>query len=137
MPAGTLVAGLIAASIVPRLSLLNLAFFNPWQRPVIASGIGGLVTGATRRSHPVSAALAGAAAGTLALWIVYAGTRLQNPVLWVERNAFRVIVADLARLAAYAIPAGALGASAGRAIRAGIVRLRAGRERPITNLPGI
>lgn len=137
MPAGVLVAGLLAISIVPRLSLLNLAFFNPWHRPVIASGLGGLVTGATRRSNVWTAALAGAAAATLALWVVYAGTRLQNQVLWVERSAFKVITSDLARLAAYAAPSGALGALAGRALRAGSRAMRSRNTEPITRLPGL
>lgn len=134
---GVLASGLLATSIVPRLSLLNLAFFEPWRRPVIASGIGGLATGATRRSHAWSAALAGAAAATLALWVVYTGTRLQNQVLWVERSPFRVITADLARLAAYAAPSGALGAVAGRMLRAGVQAIRARRAGPITKLPGL
>ena len=137
VPAGVLAAGLIAISIVPRLSLLNLAFFNPWQRPVIASGLGGLVTGATRRSSVWTAALAGAAAAALALWVVYAGTRLQNQVLWVERSAFRVIASDLARLAAYAAPSGALGAIVGRAVRSRVEAMRARRSEPITRLPGL
>jgi hypothetical protein len=137
VPAGVLAAGLLAISIVPRLSLLNLAFFNPWQRPVIASGLGGLVTGATRRSNVWSAAAAGAVATMLALWVVYAGTRLQNQVLWVERSAFSVITADLARLAAYAGPAGALGAVAGRALRSRVDAMRARRSEPITRLPGL
>jgi hypothetical protein len=137
LPAGVLVAGLVATSIVPRLSLLNLAFFNPWQRPVIAAGLGGLATGATRRSNAWTAAIAGAVAATLALWIVYAGTRLTNPVLWVERSAVRVVTADLARLAAYAIPSGALGALAGRGFRAAAAAIRTRREKPITNLGGL
>lgn len=134
LPAGVLVAGLLAVSIVPRLSLLNLAFFNPWQRPVIASGLGGLATGAVRRSRGWSAALAGGVAAVLALWIVYAGTRLQNPVLWVERSALRVIAADLARLAAYALPAGAAGAVVGRRLRAAALAVRRRREQPLTEL---
>lgn len=137
LPAGVLVAGLAATSIVPRLSLLNLAFFNPWQRPVIAAGLGGVAAGATRRSSAWTAVIAGAAAATLALWIVYAGTRLTNPVLWVERSAVRVVTADLARLAAYAIPAGALGAFAGRRLRAAAAAIRTRREKPITNLGGL
>ncbi|HJR18336.1 MAG TPA: hypothetical protein VJ922_01325 [Actinomycetota bacterium] len=134
LPGGVLVAGLLAVSIVPRLSLLNLAFFNPWQRPVIASGIGGIVTGAVRRSNVWTAALAGGVAAMLALWIVYTGTRLQNPVLWVERSAARVITADLTRLAAYALPAGAAGALAGRWARATISAFRARRQEPLTEL---
>lgn len=137
VPWGVLAAGLLATSIVPRLSLLNLAFFNPWHRPVIAAGIGGVATGATRRSALWSAAIAGAAAATLALWIVYAGTRFQNPVLWVERSAARVVAADLARLAAYAVPSGAIGALAGRALRVGIAVVRARRAKPLTKLGGL
>ncbi len=137
VPWGVLVSGFVATSIVPRLSLLNLAFFDPWQRPVIAAGIGGVATGVTRRSHAWTAAVAGGLASTLALWIVYAGTRLQNQVLWVERSALRVITADLARLAAYAVPAGALGALAGRGLRAAIASIRARRSKPITRLPGV
>lgn len=136
VPWGVLAAGLLATSIVPRLSLLNLAFFNPWQRPVIAAGVGGVATGATRRSHLWTAVLAGGVAAMLALWIVYAGTRLQNRVLWVERSAFNVITADLARLAAYALPAGAAGALAGRALRAAVAAIRAHRAKPLTELPG-
>ena len=134
LPAGVLVTGLIGVSIIPRLSLLNLAFFNPWQRPVIASGLGGLVTGAVRRSQLWTAALAGGVAAMLALWLVYLGTRLQNPVLWIERSAAQVITADLGRLAAYALPAGAVGAVAGRSIRSWVVAFRRRRDEPITEL---
>jgi hypothetical protein len=104
---------------------------------VIAAGLGGIATGATRRSHLWTAALAGGAAATLALWVVYAGTRLQNPVLWVERSAARVIGADLVRLAAYALPSGALGALSGRWIHAAVVAVRARRAKPLTKLGGL
>lgn len=137
VPWGVLATGLLATSLIPRLSLLNLALFNPWQRPAIAAGIGSIATGATRRSHLWTAALAGGAAATLALWVVYAGTRLQNPVLWVDRSAARVIGADLARLAGYAFPAGALGSVTGRWLRAAAGRVRDRRAKPITKLGGL
>ena len=136
VPAGLLVSGFIAASIVPRLSLLNLAFFNPWQRPVVATGVGGLAAGASRRGRLWSSAVVGALTGVAALWIIYGGTRLQNRVLFVERDPTRVILADLARLAAYAIGAGAVGAAVGQLIRRAVERARARRSEPITSLPG-
>jgi hypothetical protein len=135
-PAGLLVSGFVAASIVPRLSLLYLAFFNPWQRPVVATGVGGLAAGVSRRGRLWSAAVLGAVAGVAALWMVYGGTRLQNRVLFVERNPTHVILADLGRLAAYGIGAGASGAVVGLLIRRLVDRTRAGRSRPITTLPG-
>lgn len=135
-PAGLVVSTFLAASIVPRLSLLNLAFFNPWQRPVVATGIGGLAAGASRRGRIWSACLVGAAAGLIAMWIVYGSTRLQNRVLFVERDPAHVILADLARLAAFAIPAGAAGAAAGALLRRLVERVRARRREPITSLPG-
>jgi len=136
VPSGLLVSTFLAASIVPRLSLLNLAFFNPWQRPVVATGLGGLAAGAGRRGRLWSAAAVGALTGVAALWIVYGATRAQNHVLFVERDATRVILADLARLAAFAIPAGAGGASVGLLVRRLIDKRRARRREPITSLPG-
>ena len=136
LPAGVLVAGILATSIVPRVSMLNLAFFNPWQRPVVAAGVGGIAAGATRRGRLWTSALAGAGAAVLALWCVYGITRLQNRVLWVERSALRVVIADCARLAAYAAPAGALGGITGRSLRRWVRSLRARSARPITRLPG-
>jgi hypothetical protein len=136
VPAGLLVSTFVAASIVPRLSLLNLAFFNPWQRPVVATGIGGLAAGAGRRGRWWSACLAGALSGVAALWLVYGATRAQNRVLFVERSAAHVVLADLARLAAFALPAGALGAAVGLFLRRTIERRRAKNRKPITSLPG-
>jgi hypothetical protein len=136
VPAGLLVSGFMAASIVPRLSLLNLAFFNPWQRPVVATGVGGLAAGASRRGRLWSSASVGALTGVAALWIVYGGTRLQNRVLFVERDPTHVIVADLARLAAYAVGAGAVGGIVGSLVRRAVERARAKRTEPITSLPG-
>jgi hypothetical protein len=136
VPAGLLVTGFVAASIVPRLSLLNLAFFNPWQRPVVATGIGGLAAGAGRRGRLWTAVLAGALCATAALWFVYGVTRLQNRVLFVERDPVRVILADLARLAAYALPSGGVGAAAGKVVRRLVAKARARRSEPITQLPG-
>jgi len=136
VPVGVLVTGALATSVVSRVSLLNLAFFNPWQRPVVVSGVGGIAAGAARRGRLWTAAVAGAGAAVLALWFVYGLTRAQHQVLWVERNALRVVAADLARLAAYAAPAGALGAVAGRSLRVVVAAWNARRTRPITNLPG-
>jgi hypothetical protein len=136
LPAGLAVGGFLAASIVPRLSLLNLAYFNPWQRPVVACGLGGVAAGASRRGRAPSACLAGAVAAALGIWIVYAVTRLQNPVLFVERDPARVVLADLARLAAFAVPSGALGALVGWLLRRRIGAYRARRKEPIRTLPG-
>ena len=136
VPAGLLVSGFVAASIVPRLSLLNLAFFNPWQRPVVATGVGGLAAGASRRGRLWSAALVGGLCGAAALSFIYGVTRAQNHVLFVERDPVRVIFADLARLAAYAVPSGAVGATVGALARRIVVRARARRNEPITELPG-
>jgi hypothetical protein len=135
VPAGLLVSGFLAASIVSRLSLLNLAFFNPWQRPVVATGVGGLAAGVSRRGRAWSACLVGALTGVVALWTVYGATRLQNRVLFVERDPTQVILADLARLAAYAIPSGAVGALAGALVRRLIEKVRSRQRGPITRLP--
>ena len=134
--AGVGVTGFLAASIVPRLSLLNLAYFNPWQRPVVACGLGGVAAGASRRSRWTSACLVGAGTAVLGLWIVYAVTRLNNPVLFVERDPAAVVLADLARLAAFALPSGAAGALAGWGLRKQVVAFRRRRREPITHLPG-
>ena len=136
VPAGVLVSGFLAASIVPRLSLLNLAFFNPWQRPVVATGVGGLAAGVSRRGRAWSACVVGALTALVGLWTVYGATRIQNRVLFVERDPVTVILADLARLAAYAIPAGAVGAVAGVYLRRAIEKVRSRRREPITRLPG-
>jgi len=135
-PAGLLVSGFLAASIVPRLSLLNLAFFNPWQRPVVAAGVGGFAAGASRRGRAWSASIIGAVCGVTALWVTYGATRAQNRVLFIERDPLMVFLADLSRLAAYAVPAGAIGALVGWAARRLVERARARRQAPITNLPG-
>lgn len=129
-------SGFVSASIVPRLSLLNLAFFNPWQRPVVATGVGGLAAGVSRRGRGLSACVVGALTAVVALWTVYGATRLQNRVLFVERDPTHVILADLARLAAYAIPAGAAGALAGVLVRRVIEKVRSRHREPITHLPG-
>lgn len=131
---GLLVTGMLATSVVPRLHLLNLAFYNPWRRPVVVSGIGGIAAGAARRGRPVGAALAGALAAVLAVWVVYGMTRAQIQVLFVEREPLRVVLADLGRLAAYAAPAGALGALAGWGLRVLGTVLRDRRTHPITSL---
>lgn len=136
VPAGLVVTSFAAASIVPRLSLLNLAFFNPWQRPVVASGVGGLAAGASRRGKVWSACAVGALCALAGLWLVYGATRAQNRVLFVERDPLHVILADLARLAAFAIPAGAVGAAVGFLARRAITKARARRQGPITELPG-
>jgi hypothetical protein len=136
VPAGVLVSGFLAASIVPRLSLLNLAFFNPWQRPVVATGVGGLAAGVSRRGRAWSACVVGAVTALVGLWTVYGATRIQNRVLFVERDPAAVILADLSRLAAYAIPAGAVGALAGVHLRKAIEKVRSRRREPITRLPG-
>ena len=133
---GVLVSGFLAASIVPRLSLLNLAFFNPWQRPVVATGVGGLAAGVSRRGRAWSACVVGALTAVAGLWTVYGATRIQNKVLFVERDATQVIVADLARLAGYAIPAGAVGALTGVFVRRLIEKVRSRHREPITRLPG-
>jgi len=136
VPAGLLVTGFVAASIVPRLSLLNLAFFNPWQRPVVATGVGGLAAGADRRGRMWSAFVSGALSAVAGLWAIYGATRAQNRVLFVERDPVHVILADLARLAAYALPAGGLGAMVGLFLRRIVTKARARRREPITELPG-
>ena len=136
VPAGLGVTGFLAASIVPRLSLLNLAYFNPWQRPVVACGLGGVAAGASRRSRWPSACVVGAVSALLGLWIVYGVTRLNNPVLFVERDPLSVVLADLARLAAFALPAGAVGALAGWTLRKQVAAFRRRRREPITHLPG-
>ena len=136
VPAGVAVTGLLAASIVPRLSLLNLAFFNPWQRPVVACGLGGVAAGASRRSRAQSACIVGGLSAVVGLWFVYGAIRLQNRVLFVERDPAVVILADLARLAAFALPAGAVGALVGWFVRKRVVAFRRRRREPITQLPG-
>jgi len=136
VPAGLFLTVFLATSIVPRLSLLNLAFFNPWQRPVIATGVGGVAAGASRRGGWASACVVGALCGIAGLWLVYGVTRAQNPVLFVDRDPVRVILSDMARLSAYAAPAGAVGAAAGAFIRRLVMKRRSRDREPITHLPG-
>jgi hypothetical protein len=126
---------LFASAIVPRLLMLNLAFYNPWPRPAVACGFGGLAAGVLRKGRVASAALAGALTAVAGIWVVYGITRAQTHVLFVERSVARVVIADLARLAAYALPAGAAGAAAGWWLRRGIDAVRRRRSQPITRLP--
>jgi hypothetical protein len=130
--AGALVAAMAAGALVPRIHFLNLALYNPWVRPVLAAGAGGFVAGLVRRSTPSAGALAGAVAGVFGLWLAYLATRSQFRVLFVERSAAHVILADLTRLAAYAAAPGVLGGASGARLRT-----RAPRERdnaPITEV---
>jgi hypothetical protein len=137
IPAGFVVAVVLATSIIPRLALLNLAFFEPWRRPVFCCVAGGLTAGALRRGRAATIPAGGAVAALLALWLTYGIVRLQNPVLWTGRNAAKVIVSDLLRLAVYAIPAGAAGALAGRGLRRLVAIVRTKRAKPITRLRGV
>jgi hypothetical protein len=125
---GTLLGALLATAIVPRLHLRNLAVYNPWPRPVVAAVAGGLLVGAARvHARRWAAPLGGAMAGVAALWLVYALMRsAQGRVLYVGTSFAHVFLADLARLAAYGAPAGALGGGVGARLR----ELRGRRRAP-------
>jgi hypothetical protein len=116
---GALLGGLVATNYVPRLQWLNLSQVGSWTRPVIAAGVAGMLTAAMRRGDSVwRAAAAGALAALIALWGVYAIVRISVRPLFVDRSITRVVLAELARLALYAAPAGALGAVIVRAAAA-------------------
>lgn len=125
---GFLLGSLLATSLVPRLQWLNLATIGWWGRPVVAAFAAGLLVGAIRRDELPSLAIGGATAGLLSLWGVYALVRLGVHVLFVDRSIVRVIAADLLRLAAYGVPAGAAGAAASWGARAGFETLGARRS---------
>jgi hypothetical protein len=129
---GALAGALVAGALVPRIHFLNLAIYNPWVRPVIAAGAGGLVAGLTRRSKLASAAGWSALAGAAGLWLAYLATRAQLRTLWVDRSAARVILADLARLGAYGVVPGAIGGVLGARLRTR--RARESENAPITQL---
>lgn len=127
---GTLLGALVATSIVPRLHLRNLAVYNPWPRPVIAAAVAGALVGALRRAGRWWAgAVGGAVVGVVSLWLVYSMMRAsQGRVLYVERSYARVFAADLARLAAYGGPSGALAGAAAVGLRLLLGRGRAARR---------
>ncbi|MGZ4206662.1 MAG: hypothetical protein ACXVQ6_02060 [Actinomycetota bacterium] len=124
---GVLLGSLLATSLVSRLQWLNLASIGWWGPPVAAAVGAGLLVGAFRRDDVRSVAVAGAAAGLISLWSVYALVRLGVHVLFVERSVARVVAADLLRLAAYGVPGGAVGAAASWGARTGFDVLGARR----------
>lgn len=122
---GLLVGAVAAAIAIPRILFLNLALFNPWQRPVAVAAAAGLAAGLWRRAGSArGAALAGALAAALGLLVAYAGVRFAVRVLWVDRNPALVIGADIARLIAYAVVPGILGGAGGHALRRTATRAR-------------
>jgi hypothetical protein len=114
---GFLAGAVLATSIVPRLQWLNLARVGWWGRPVLAAVVAGALAGTLRRGDARAAVLAGGLAALAALWGVYALARTSTRVLFVERSFVRVVAADLMRLFAYAVPAGAAGAGVAWAAR--------------------
>lgn len=133
--APAIAAGTVVAALwIPRLWLINLSTYNPWQRPVAVAALAGVLAGLARRGSARGAAVAGATAASLALLIAYAGVRLSVPVLWIDRSPVRVIAADGLRLIAYAVVPGALGGEAGRRARAA---LREARNRRAAGKPPI
>ena len=130
---GFLVGALLATSVVPRVQWLNLALVgSPW-RPVIAAASAGVMVGQFRRDSFRLAMVGGGIAALLSLWGVYGIVRISVRVLFVERSITRVVLADLGRLALYAVPAGIAGAAVGWWIREGVggltARVRARRDR--------
>jgi hypothetical protein len=125
---GVLIGGLLATSIIGRLQWLNLAQIGWWGPPVIAAGAAGIMVGQYRRDEVRFAIFGGAVAGLISLWGVYAIVRISTPVLFVERSMVRVVVAELARLFAYAVPAGAAGGALGWGARRGIGRVVRARQ---------
>lgn len=109
---GVLLGALLATYLVSRVQWLNLARVGWWGRPVIAASAAGAIVGAFRRDDRRAALIGGGLAALLSLWGVYGIVRFSIPVMFVERSVARVVAADLARLSAYAIPAGVVGAAA-------------------------
>jgi hypothetical protein len=108
---GFLLGAVLATSLVSRVQWLNLATIGWWGRPVLASLTAGAMVGFMRRDHFARTLVGGSIAAVLSLWSVYGLVRLGVPVLFIERSIARVVVADLARLFAYAAPSGAAGAA--------------------------
>lgn len=120
---GVLLGGLLATSIIGRLQWLNLAQVGWWGPLVLSAGAAGIMVGQYRRDDARLAMIGGAIAGLISLWGVYAIVRLSTPVLFVERSVVRVVAADLARLLAHALPAGAAGGALGWGARRWFGRL--------------
>lgn len=127
---GVLVGALLAVSLVGRVQWLNLATVGWWGRPVLAAGFAGVMAGSWRARDARGAAAGGALAALLALWGVYGIMRLGTGVVFVERSIARVVAADLLRLAAYAVPAGAVGALVPLAVQRRVAQM--GDRRPAT-----
>ncbi|HEX9711402.1 MAG TPA: hypothetical protein VGB52_02485 [Actinomycetota bacterium] len=126
---GVLVGALVAVSAVGRVQWLNLATVGWWGRPVLAAGLAGLMAGWYARRGAFSSAINGMVAALVSLWGVYAIVRLSTNVIFIERSLARVVTFDLLRLAAYGLPAGALGGLVPASIRTHIARMGHRRER--------
>ena len=124
---GFLLGSLLATSLVSRLQWLNLSTIGWWGRPVIAAAAAGVIIGAFRRDDLRTAVIAGAIGGLASLWGVYVIVRLSVHVLFVDRSIARVVSGDLLRLAAYGLPAGAVGAAVAWGVRSVAGRAGAGR----------
>ena len=107
---GFLAALLPAANLVRSVEWLNLASRGRWAPFAIAGGAGGILVGMLRRDDARAATITACIAVLLAVWGIYATFRLRIHVLFVERSIARVVVADLARLFAYTVPAAIAGA---------------------------
>ena len=114
---GFLLGALLATSLVSQLQWLNLSRIGSWIAPCACAAAGGTLVGLYRRDRVRTAALGGAIAGVLSLWVVYGAVRLSVHVLFVERSFARVVASDLVRLMAYGGIGGGIGAVLGARTR--------------------
>ncbi len=120
---GFLVALVLALSSVPQIALVETASFAQWWRLLIATSCGGLAIGLlVRRSWTVAAVL-GATAEMIGLFIAYGLVRKQS----ASSVSLSRVAADLAGLLAWAVVSGGASAAAGYAIRTAFVRRAASR----------
>lgn len=126
---GVLVGALVAVSAVGRVQWLNLATVGWWGPPALAASSAGAMAGWYRRGPARANVVNGMIAALISLWGVYALVRLSTNVVFVDRSIARVLTFDLLRLAAYALPAGAVGALVPTGTRTVIARKGHRRKR--------
>jgi hypothetical protein len=118
---GFVVGVVLCVSTIPRIALLHTAHFAYWWRILIASAIGGLVTGIVQRSSAFVAAVAGAVVSIAGLLLAY--TVVRGEV--AEQATVGRVVADVGGLVAWGIAGGAVFAVAGWAFRRAFTAKRA------------
>ena len=118
---GFVVGVVLCVSSIPRIALLRTPHFAYWWRILIASAVGGLVTGIVQRSSAAVAALAGAVVSIAGLLLAY--TIVRGEV--AEQATVGRVVADIGGLVAWGLAGGAVFALAGWAVRRAVAARRA------------